>query len=370
MADAVAHFAGRHMDVRAALDRFALDFRYAFRPHKPLLILRLTRAVVLAKVFRRARLRYVDFAIDFACNLSCEHCFAAALNRPGRKRMAVDDYARVAAEAMRLGAVNFSFQGGEPLVFEGLADIIGACRPQRNVISVTTNGTLLSEARVDELKRLGVDILTVSLDSSIPEEHDRFRGREGAFGAALAGIDRALAAGLHVTLGTVVTHDNLRGEGVRGLMELALDRRLLLYFILPVRAGRWRDHDEMMLTDEDVRFIEDQTRRSPYLRTDFQANLGSYGCGAAKEILYLTPYGDVLVCPFLHISFGNVLEEDLAAIRQRALRNPHLAIYHPKCLVSTDQEFVDRHLSKTLDAEELPLPWHEVFPLDELEAGQ
>jgi len=356
------------MNATAALRQLALNFRYAFRPRKPILFARLARAVIAAKLLRRVRLRYVDFALDFACNLSCPHCFAAALRRPGRRVMAVEDYARVARQAMRLGAVNFSFQGGEPLLFPCLGEVIAACQPRRNVISVTTNGTLLSKERVAELRSWGVDILTVSLDSGIAEEHDRFRGRAGTFQAALAGINHALAAGLHVSLGAVATHESLRSEGIRRLMDMAIERHAILYFILPVRAGKWRDNPGVALTPDDLAFIAEQTRRSPFLRTDLQANLGPYGCGAAKEILYLTPYGDVLVCPFLHVSFGNVLDEGLAAIRARALENPYLAVYHQKCLVSTDEEFIERYLGQTFDAAELPLPWDQVFPGEEARA--
>jgi len=353
-----------------ALHALALNVRYAFRPRKPLLTLRLAKAVVLAKVFRQTRLRYVDFAVDFACNLRCEHCFAAALAQPGRSTMQAADYTRVAAQAMRLGAVNFSFQGGEPLLFPRLGEVIAACRPGRNVISVTTNGTLLTPERVAELKAWGVDILTVSLDSAIAEEHDRFRGRPGTFEATMAGIERGLAAGMRISLGTVVTHQSLHSEGIRGLMDLAIRKRMILYFILPVRAGRWAENTQMLLTEDDLRWIGEQTRRSPYLRTDFQANLGPIGCGAAKEILYLTPYGDVLVCPFLHVAFGNVFEDGLATIRTRALRVPQLAVYHQKCLASTDAEFIERHLSKTFHAEKLPLRWDEVFGPEDLEGGK
>jgi MoaA/NifB/PqqE/SkfB family radical SAM enzyme len=349
------------MGVRAALQQFAVNLRYAFRPRKPLLTLRLVKAVLLAKGFRRVRLRYVDFAIDFACNLSCEHCFAEALKQPGRRRMGEEDYARVARQAMRLGAVNFSFQGGEPLLFPKLRQIIAACRPSRNVMSVTTNGTLLSEERVAELTSWGVDILTVSLDSGVAEEHDAFRGRPGTFHSALTGIERARQAGIRVTLGTVVTHENLRGEGLRRLMDLATSRRMVLYFIFPVRAGRWAENESIMLTEEDLDFLARQTARSRYLRTDFQANLGPHGCGAGKEILYLTPYGDVLACPFLHIAFGNVFEEPLGAIRDRILQIPEFAVYHDQCLASTDQAFIQRYLSKTFEAATLPVPYERVF---------
>lgn len=343
---------------------FFLNLKYAFRPRKPLLLVRLTLAVLRSYVFRRSGLRYVDFAIDFACNLRCQHCFAASLQAPGRRQMMIDDYARVAKECMELGAVNFSFQGGEPLLFKHLGDIIAACRPHLNVISVSTNGTLLTAERVANLKQMGVDILTISLDSANAEEHDRFRGVAGTFAKTMAGIRLALKEKLRVTLGTVVTHQTLRSAGITGLVRLAQELRVLLYFIWPVPAGLWLSNQEILLTPDDLEYIDALTRSSPYLRTDLQANMGFYGCGAVKEILYLTPYGDVLACPFLHISLGNVFEESVRTIRDRALKNPYFATYQPQCLASTDAEFIDKYLSKTFTARQLPIAWNKVF-LDE-----
>jgi MoaA/NifB/PqqE/SkfB family radical SAM enzyme len=340
---------------------FALNFRYAFRPRKPILVFRLVWTVLKTKFTGKAPLRYVDFSINHACNLTCEHCFAKALHAKGRPSMTVKDYARVAQECMKLGTVNFSFQGGEPLLCKDLQDIITACKPARNVISVTTNGTLLTSERVRQLHSWGVDILTVSLDSSLAVEHDAFRGMPGALEKAKAGIDLALAEGLNVTIGTVVTHANLRSEGIKGLIEFAVAKKTLLYFILPVPAGNWMANMDILLTDEDLTYIEEITRTNRYIRTDFQANLGPKGCGAAKEILYLTPHGDVLPCPFMHISFGNVLSEPVGLIRDRMLQNPYLGVYHQKCLVSTDRQFVDNYLSRTFSASSLPMPAKEAF---------
>lgn len=340
------------------------NLRYAFRPGKPLLTLRLAAAVLKSWLLGRPPLRYVDFAIDFACNLRCEHCFAQALIDEGRRQMTPADYAHVARQAMAMGTVNFSFQGGEPLLCKELPDIVRACSPHKNLISVTTNGTLLTAERLDMLRDIGVDILTVSLDSSIASEHDSFRGVPGSFQKTVAGVDRALARGFNVTLGTVVTHATLHGPGLAGLIDFAKDRRVLLYLILPVPAGNWLAEQSMLLTAEDLAFIDRLTAECSYIRTDFQANLGPYGCGAAKEILYLTPYGDVLPCPFMHIAFGNALATPLAEIRARMLAVPQLGRYHDKCLVSTDQEFIDRHLSKTFSEPRLPMPAERAFPAD------
>jgi MoaA/NifB/PqqE/SkfB family radical SAM enzyme len=142
---------------------------------------------------------------------------------------------------------------------------------------------------------------------------------------------------------------------------MAEEMKLLLYLIMPVPAGRWTNNSGMLLTEEDLSLVDEITRRSSYIRTDFQANFGPYGCGAVKEILYVTPYGDVLPCPFLHMSMGNVLEEPVRTIRDRGLSNPYFAAYHQKCLASTDPQFIARYLSKTFDAEQLPLPFPLVF---------
>jgi MoaA/NifB/PqqE/SkfB family radical SAM enzyme len=344
------------------LTDFIYDVQYAFNPRKPLLFVRLVMAVLGSWLGKTGRLRYVDFALDFGCNLKCVHCFATALEDDTRQVMGERDYARVAQECMRLGALNFSFQGGEPLLFNQLGEIIKACEPWRNVISVTTNGTLLTDGAVQRLRTWGVDIVTVSLDSSIAQEHDEFRGVEGTFNRTVAGIHRAHAAGLKVTLATVVTHQNLQSDGLQGLIQFARKHRFLLCLILPVPAGNWRHHESFSLSEDDLRFIDQLTATHHHVRTDFQANIGGYGCGAAKEILYLTPYGDVLVCPFLHISFGNVLKDSVRVIRERALRVPVLGRYHDKCLASTDAEFIRTHLSKTFDADKLPLPYELVFP--------
>jgi len=74
------------------------------------------------------------------------------------------------------------------------------------------------------------------------------------------------------------------------------------------------------------------------------------GCGAVKEILYFTPYGDVLACPFLHFSLGNVFEEDLDTIQRRALRNPYFALYYPVCLAAEHRDFIERYLGSFYDS--------------------
>ena len=111
------------------INEFLLNLKYAFRFNKPLLTARLASALIKSSVFKKPPLRYVDFSIDFACNLKCKHCFATVLRDPRRKKMSTDDYHKVAKDCMKLGTVNFSFQGGEPIMMKNLPDIIRSCQP-------------------------------------------------------------------------------------------------------------------------------------------------------------------------------------------------------------------------------------------------
>jgi len=343
------------------INEFLISFKYAFRPNKPLLILRLLKAFVRSTILKIPTLRYVDFAINFNCNLNCNHCFASTLNKPGRKVMLPVDYENIVTSCMHLGAVNFSFQGGEPLLNTDLFSIISSCFPSKNLISVTTNGTLLTEELVYKLKIAGVDILTVSLDSSIPEEHDKFRNLSGAHAKTIKGIQLALNAGLNVTIGAVVTHNTLKTEGFKGLISIANNLNVILNIILPVSAGKWSNCNTNQLTEEDLKYIYDLTNKSKYIRTDFQANLGHYGCGAAKEILYITPYGDVLTCPFIHISFGNIFTDSIETIRKRMLNIYDFKHYNNKCLASTDKNFIDKYLSLVNKQKDLPANYKDIF---------
>jgi len=108
--------------------------------------------------------------------------------------------------------------------------------------------------------------------------------------------------GLNVTVGCVVSRKNLYSEGIKKLIKLCENLKIILLLIYAVPIGRWKNNLEVLLREEDIYFIKKLTQKSGYIRTDFFANYLKYGCGAGKEILYLTPYGEVLACPFIHIS--------------------------------------------------------------------
>jgi len=63
-------------------------------------------------------------------------------------------------------------------------------------LSMETNGTMVTEEIAHYLReKTNVGCISISIDSSVPDEHDAFRGVQGAFDAALSGLDNLVEAG-------------------------------------------------------------------------------------------------------------------------------------------------------------------------------
>lgn len=128
----------------------------------------------------------VDIFITNRCNLHCVHCFSAD-DKKDKKDMALEDLTRLFDRLERNVVFEVRLNGGEPLVHPNIVDIIDDLEGRRFRKVLITNGTLLTDNVVKLLKSSGV-IPTVSLDDSISEEHDRFRGISGSHEATLRGL--------------------------------------------------------------------------------------------------------------------------------------------------------------------------------------
>lgn len=312
------------------MTKFWINFKYAFRWHKPVLVMRLIWTWILVTKFGKRPLRYVDTAIGYKCNMSCEHCFAKGKIDHKRGRMPPHYFKDVAKQCMKLGAVNFSFQGGEPLLYQDLKYFVKAAKPYKNLISITTNGKLLTLEKCRELRSWGVDIITLSVDQHRKQVN------------WLMGIEYVRMAGMNVTIGTTVTHQDVvdlregKGTLIKYLIDKARSEKFILMLIYAVPMGAFAGQD-VMLQPDDVKYIKELCRQSPYIRTDFQANWVEEGCGAGKEILFINPYGDVFACPFLDIPFGNVRSHTIKEVMRRISCNKKLKEYYPKCLAGEEK---------------------------------
>jgi len=343
--------------------RFGLNIKYGFRINKPLLLSRVAYNLLRLMVKRQPLLRTVDFAPTYACNFNCVHCFAVDFKKiDSRKIMTIEDYQRCAGEAMQLGAVHFAFQGGEPLILKNLEDIIRACQPHKNLIAVTTNALLLNRQRIAQLKKVGVDLFTISLDSGDAEMHDSFRRHKGAYNQAIQAAKDALDLGINVTFNAVVSHQSVHDVNFLNLVQYTRNMGVKLNILFAVPIGAWKDDESIILTPEDKEYLNKLFASFSHLRRDLDANYLAHGCGAMKEVIYVDCYGDIMPCPYIHASMGNILDAPLETIWRRGLKIDHFREYAPICLAAEDYHFIREHLSKACHAGSLPVAGDLMFP--------
>jgi len=334
------------------MDYFKLinRIKYGGNLKKPYYMLRLFNNLLRRYLFNQKPLRGIDFAIDFSCNLSCQHCFNKDI-LSGEKKMTLEDYARVFKEAEKEGILNFCFQGGEFLIIENWEAYLQLLDPQKYSISVTTNGTCLEREVVIRMAELGVNTLTVSLDSGIPDEHDDFRGMKGSFVKATKGIDYALEAGLKVVINSTITPSGMRSEGFKHLLDFAREKNVLLNTIFAAPSGNWQGCEEIVMKEEDIREYKAIAKEYGNVVRDVDSLYRGRGCPAVNESIYITPYGDVFGCAYIHIKLGNLFDESLRKIRKKGM--PFFR-YQDRCLISENAEFIKEY-NQLVDGEKLPL---------------
>lgn len=332
------------------VNSFIQKIRYGSNFNKPLYMLKLAGNVLRSKYLGQTPLRGVDFAVNYSCNLECKHCFNDTLLK-GEKKMELNDYARVIKESIKLGAISFAFQGGEILLLKGFEDILRLVDSKKYSLSITTNGLLLSKDMVKKLKYVGVNTVTISLDSGLAEEHDRFRGKNGSFACATQGIDRLLKNGIKVVINSTITPDFLRSEGFHKLLEFSKSKKLLINTIFAAPSGRWSNNDKIILKEEDIKLYDRIVGNNPYVVRDLDSGYSKRGCQGGTESIYITPYGDVLPCPYIHIRAGNIFNESLKTIRDRAMS---YFSYQVKCMIAENSSFIDQYIKLT-KTENLPL---------------
>ncbi len=215
------------------------------------------------------------------CNLSCIHCYSDSHNKKYSGELTTKE-----AERMIKGLAEFKvpvllFSGGEPLLRKDIFRLnrLAKSRNLRTVIS--TNGTLITKKLASQIKKECFDYVGVSLDG-IGSRNDSFRGRQGAFALAVAGI-RNLAelrqkVGLRFTL---TRHNYSELPGIFTLAEKENIDRVCFYHLVYTGRGS-------QMTKDDL--THQQTRRCLDKLCEWASRL--HKKGIKKEILTVDNHAD------------------------------------------------------------------------------
>ncbi len=295
--------------------------------------------------------RGIDMNLNNACNLRCKHCFTnSPKGERAKERLSDEVISRIADEAHELGIFEWDLQGGELLLQpDKLFDSIKAIGTDRFYMYLTTNGYFMTEEIAITLRDLGINRVSVSIDSIHPKEHDEFRGRKNSWEKAIKALEIVQKVGLTPYLNITVGHYNATSDDVRALFQLSKDKKYTTLVNVATPSGMWNQVDDVMVDDDDKAHLIE-------LRKEFKnviRNLWNpfdpkreavMGCNTVNR-LYITPLGDVLPCPYVHIKIGNVYEASLREISENAFRIRQFRENSKLCLAGEDKEFFKNYMN-------------------------
>jgi 12,18-didecarboxysiroheme deacetylase len=197
----------------------------------------------------------VVWNVTRACNLKCIHCYARAVERTDEKELSHNQGIALIDDLADFGVPVLLFSGGEPLMRSDLVDLASYAVKKGMRAVISTNGTLITRKKAEELKHIGLSYVGVSLDG-MEAVNDRFRKKKGAFREALAGIKNCQEVGLKVGLRFTINTMNIDEiPHIFDLLEENSIPRVCFYHL--VYAGRGSDLLDHTLEHSETRKVVD-----------------------------------------------------------------------------------------------------------------
>jgi MoaA/NifB/PqqE/SkfB family radical SAM enzyme/protein-L-isoaspartate O-methyltransferase len=267
------------------------------------------------------RLYSVTLAVTNRCPFNCWHCYNAGRSQQDTPLSVLR---KLAGELQDLGAVVVTLTGGEPLLREDLPEILQAFDP-RSCLVLGTTGEGLTAERARSFRDSGLFAVGISLDSDQEAEHDRSRGRPGAFRSALAALRVARGSGLYPYVVSVATREFLQRSRFLPFLRFAAEAGALeVHLLEPSATGKLAGRTEVLLTAAERQQIfeyQDETAQRadlPILSSfAYLESPEAFGCGAGLTHLYIDGSGEVCPCNLVPLSFGNIAREPLRSILDR-----------------------------------------------------
>jgi heme b synthase len=291
------------------------------------------------------KLKMVAWEITRSCNLFCAHCRSSSTSSTYKDELTTEECLGLVDGILDVGKPVIIISGGEPLLRPDLFQIARYAVEKGIRVVMGTNGTLITDEIAHKLKAIPVSRVAVSIDFPTPELQDRFRGKAGAFQAAMAGIVYLRQADVEIQLNSTITRLNIKY--LNELLNLALKAGAVAFhpFML-VPTGRGKGLERVEMSPEEYektlswvydrqkelgdRIFFKPTDAPHYQRIIRQRkkkgnpqgtkvgnkamNPMTRGCLAGTGFCFVSHRGRVQGCGYLDVEAGNIRNESFSRI--------------------------------------------------------
>jgi radical SAM protein with 4Fe4S-binding SPASM domain len=271
----------------------------------------------------------ISWNLTRKCNLKCPHCYINATTQQLKNELTTEESKNLIDQICEVSRPLLILSGGEPLLRKDVFELVRYGAEKGLKMGLGSNGSLIDDAAAKSLKEAGIETVSISLDSHIPEQHDEFRGVNGSWEKAVRAIKALRENGVLVQVNTTVTQQNYdQIDDIMSLAETLGVENFHLFFLVPTGRGvKIADISpakyEGMIKTAFAKAAKHKLNVRPSCAPQFMRiakDMGLdmrqwiRGCIAGLYYCRVYPNGDITPCPYLPIKLGNIREKSFKEI--------------------------------------------------------
>lgn len=245
--------------------------------------------------------------LTYKCNLSCLHCYAEC----GRSYsdMSLKDIKKIIDQLVLAGNLFLSLTGGEPLLRKDFDDIYIYAKKKGLMVEVLTNGTLITDDKIELFTEFPVLKLDISMYGMTEETYEKVTGKKGSYKRFMSVIEKLKLNNIPFDLKTIVLNENK--HEIFDMQQFSEDlgvRFRYSYNISPMINGDKKTCQHRLKPEEAIQFdLMDEGRKQFWLNMNSKHNYTPkklsenreypvYFCKAAKHIFHIDANGKLYAC--------------------------------------------------------------------------
>ena len=170
------------------------------------------------------------FELSPICNFNCKMCYVhrkkAELESMGKEILPPSFWIELAQKAYEKGLLYLLITGGEPFLYPGFKEVYEAVSKIGLVISINTNGSLITEEWVEYLKQNPPSRINITLYGASDVMYEKMCGVKNGYTRATRAILMLKEAGINVKLNTSLIPTNK--EDIEEIIKFSDEHNIVL----------------------------------------------------------------------------------------------------------------------------------------------
>ena len=253
---------------------------------------------------------YYSFHIDLTnrCNEKCIHCYHPFDTYQISKELNTSEVKSLIDIIDDLGVFDVTLSGGEALLREDIEEILEYISEKGMMISLYSNGLLLSEEVVSKLCEYRIKTVSISLYGDIAEVHDQITTVQGSFERTLKGIEILKKYKIPFDLKCVMLSQNInRANEILAFFNSLNDgKECKIDFSLCGKLNGDCENFQYMPSEQEIeKVFYGNPERYIGNRDLLQRSPDQAPCSAGKYGLYCSAEGDIYPCVSFRLHLCN-----------------------------------------------------------------